>query len=585
MIRNLMRYGSLAGVLVGLAACDLDVSNPNDPGTAEVLATPADAEALLGSYYKRWHAGMYSSSINVDGMAAVQSFENYSSLANSCQNQRGPIPRPANNNSIGNSCSGEQSRVYFIQGEVARVASNILNQLNDPAFALGSAARKLRAQAFAEFLRGLSHGYVALTYDQGAVMTAGLAGDDPGVLVPYTEVMDAALVAFDNAIAHATASAAVTGVSDGFPIPTDWYPTTSTMDVPTFIRVVRSYKARFGANVARTPAERATPPLTGYGWPEIIADATNGITADHNNIMSTTGGPLNAWVGLWAGAGLWHQMPPFIIGMADQSGAYAAWSSVPLDSRGNVGSFFMVTADLRFPQGATRLAQQTDFNRTTCDAPSTRCKRYYVNRPSGSDQTTGSAWGISNYDYVMETRSWNLSGASTARNGPLVFIRKAEMDLLAAEGHIRAGNYPAAATLINNTRTAGMVAGVARGGGLAPVTGAANGGAALATGGDCIPLVPVNVGINGGTTACAGDLAGDRGIFEAMKYEKRLETQFSHFAAWFLDSRGWGDLPNGTPLYWAVPFQDLQARQAAIYDSPGTGGIAGSAQVNSTYGW
>ncbi len=580
MIRNLMRYGSLAGVLVGLTACDLDVSNPNDPGTAEVLATPADAEALLGSYYRRWHAGMYTGLGNVNGMAAVMSFENYSSLANNCQNARGPIPRPANDNSISNVCQGEQARVYSVQGEVARVASNILNQFNQPTFALGSAARKLRAQAFAEFLRGLSHGYVALLYDQAAIMYAGMPGDDAGALKPYTEVLDSAMVAFDNAIAHATAAGAVTGVSDGFPIPTDWYPTTSTMDVAGFIRVVRSYKARFRANVARTPAERAA-----VNWTAVIADATNGITADHDNVTSSTAGPFASWAGQWATRGLWHQMPPFIIGMADQSGSYAAWSAQPLDSRGSGGAFFLVTADLRFPQGATRAAQQADFLYTTCDAASTRCKRYYVNRPAGDDQTTGSAWGISNYDYVMETRSWNVSGASTARNGPLVFIRKAEMDMLAAEGHIRAGTYGAAATLINNTRTAGMVAGVARGGGLAAVTGVANGGPALTAAGDCIPRVPVSVGINGGTTACAGDLAGDRGIFEAMKYEKRLETQFSHFAAWYLDSRGWGDLPNGTPLFWAVPYQDLQARQVALYAGPGIGGPAGSAQVNSTYGW
>ena len=47
---------------------------------------------------------------------------------------------------------------------------------------------------------------------------------------------------------------------------------------------------------------------------------------------------------------------------------------------------------------------------------------------------------------------------------------------------------------------------------------------------------------------------------EAMKWEKRMETAYGHFLAWFFDSRGWGDLAEGTPLHFAVPYQELQAR-------------------------
>jgi hypothetical protein len=68
-----------------------------------------------------------------------------------------------------------------------------------------------------------------------------------------------------------------------------------------------------------------------------------------------------------------------------------------------------------------------------------------------------------------------------------------------------------------------------------------------------------------------------------MKYEKRIETAYTHFAPWFLDNRGWGDMPEGTPLHWATPYQDLQARQKPIYSIGGAGSPL--AHGASTYGW
>lgn len=564
MIRKLISYGALAGV-IALGGCQLDVQNPNDPETDRVLATPKDAEALLGSYYRRWHTAMYGSSINIDGMMAVMSFENYSSLANSCQNARAGIPRPANDNSISNVCQQEQNRVYSIEGEVSRVASNVLAQLNSTGFTIGSPVEDLRAKSFAEFLRGLSHGYLALFYDSAAVISVGMAGDDPGVLRGYMEVMDSAIVALDNAIVHASAAQAAGGTA----IPQSWIATTATLDMPNFTRLIRSYRARLRANVARNPAERAA-----VNWALVIADAQNGITADHDNITNTTTGPFSVWRDLWQSYGLWHQMPPWVIGMADTSGAYETWMSLPIDSRGSSGAFFMVSPDLRFPQGASRTAQQGDFAVTSCETAGSQCERYFVNRPAGSDQGAGLSWGQSNYDFVRY-HPWDIIGDGTSRNGRIVFFTRAELNLLEAEGHIRATNYGAAATLINLTRTAGMVAGAATGGGLNAVTGTVDGGL---SGPDCVPKVPVNATGAGGATFTCGSL------FEAMKYEKRLETIQSHFGAWFLDSRGWGDLPVGSPVHWAPPYQDLQSRKAAIY-STGSNTTGGGASGPSTYGW
>ena len=63
------------------------------------------------------------------------------------------------------------------------------------------------------------------------------------------------------------------------------------------------------------------------------------------------------------------------------------------------------------------------------------------------------------------------------------------------------------------------------------------------------------VGPNFNTVGCGK-------LLDAIKYEKYIETAFTNFSGWFLDERGWGDLPANSPTFWATPFQDC--RRAAI---------------------
>jgi len=556
MMRNLIRAGVLLA-FVGLGACDkqLVVTNPNSPNTGTVLGTPNDLESFLGSYYKRWHSGMYGSLANVWGMAAVQSFEDFSTLSNNCMGQRVGIPRAANDNSIGNGCAPEQLRVYQYENEVQRVASSVLAQLNASGYTLGSESQDDRAKAFAEFLRGISLGYLALVYDSSAVIDETTQANDPGTLKGYPDVMAAALDALQKAIDFTNASTK-SNTANGFPLPATWIPSTNSFTAPEFIKLVHSYAARFRANVARTPTERAA-----VDWTKVIADAQAGITADHDNITNTQTGPNDTWVAQWDGGGTWHQMTPFVIGMADNSGAYASWLAKPLDQRGP--DFFMTTPDLRFPQGDTRTAQQADFAVSSCGGASQVCKRYYVNRPAGADPGAQFGWGGSEYDFAR-FHSWRVKGDGTAQNGKMTFMTVAEINLLEAEGHIRKGEYAQAAALINKTRVKNGLPAITANDNTTPVPGGA----------DCVPKVPQPPSYN--TVACGN-------MMEALKWEKRVETQYTHFMAWFLDSRGWGDLPAGTGLQWPTPYSDLQVRNKAVYSLGG--GVNPASAVKGTYGW
>jgi hypothetical protein len=145
-------------------------------------------------------------------------------------------------------------------------------------------------------------------------------------------------------------------------------------------------------------------------------------------------------------------------------------------------------------------------------------------------------------------------------------MTRAEMDLLAAEGYIRTGDFAKAMDKINITRVGN--------GKLPPLAGITSLTQPIDNTGSCVPRVPQPPNF---TTAACGN------IMEAMKWEKRLETEMTHLGAWFVDSRGWGDLAEGTPVHFPVPFQEMDARARAAYNIGGVGGV--DAAPRGTYGY
>jgi len=236
--------------------------------------------------------------------------------------------------------------------------------------------------------------------------------------------------------------------------------------------------------------------------------------------------------------------------MADTAGSYDAWLALPLANR---APFLLRTPDKRFPAGADR-ATQTAVTGTGRGGTPAGSILYFRNRPPGED-TPAEPWGTWWYD---NWRSWAIR--ANGQNGPYVMFALVENDMLAAEGYIRAGNFAAAIPLINKSRTrAGLPAITV----INSLTDVVPGGSA------CVPRVPQPP--NYTTTACGN-------IFEAMKWEKRLETSMIGYGQWFIDSRGWGDLTQGTALEWPVPYQELFARTKPSYTTS-------AKAVKGTYGF
>ena len=558
--------GTLAqsiALAVALTACSessLVVGNENAPDVARVFATPAGVEAVVSKAFQQMHQGQYGTSDNLWTQSVTMAFESASNLGNFGMGTRGQLPRNPIDNSRGNSVEAGNFRDFDHLSRNARITANAIAALNafkDAQLSFPSNARHARARSFAFFALGFAYGNIALLYDSGAVVTPDVAltlaeGEVPD-FQSYSDVMEMALGFLDSALAIAASPDASQG-SDGWPIPGAWMGSTdpANISLTRWRQIVRSYKARFRAGVARTPAERED-----VSWTDVIADATNGIQSNLVVNLDPNGtGWSNAFMVQAAVSAGWHQMTPFIIGMADTSGAYEAWLATPLMSR---APFLIRTPDLRFPSGETRALQQAKTAAPSPGLPLYTAFPYFRNRLTGQD-TPADPWGTSFYDnfrfFAIRATPGNLA--------PFAIMTRAEIDMLAAEGHLRAGNIAAAAVLIDRYRVPAGLPSVA---GITNLTDPVPGGNA------CVPQVPQPPNFT--TTACGN-------IWEAMKWEKRMETAFTGYAQWFIDSRGWGDLAERTALQWPVPYQEMDARGQGFYNSAA---IPNNAAARGTYGF
>jgi hypothetical protein len=247
------------------------------------------------------------------------------------------------------------------------------------------------------------------------------------------------------------------------------------------------------------------------------------------------------------------------MGMADTSGTYDLWlaktmstTACPPPITGRC-PFVVVTPDKRLPQGNTQAAQLADTQPTSFTST-----RYFRNR--GTDQPGGDPLNISMYDY---RRSFGFFRSS--RNGPYPIMTRAEIQLLAAEGQLRTNTVPPAALRIDGSRVAK--------GRLPALAGVVTDTVSAVPGlGACVPRVP---------DAAQGFKKSKCGtIWDALKWEYRMETAYTGYGMWYFAARGWGDLPEGTAVSWPVPYQEMQVRGEPYYGLGGVTQVGGSGPGN-----
>ncbi len=555
---------ALAGPLAiaAVAACaehQLVVPNRNAPDQTRALATPSDVENLVASQFRVVHQNTDGDILNINAQTLCYGLESMSSLANADMANTCAIPRSGVNNTRGNASLVEKYSPYLNIYRAARSAAFGLGALNQSGFTFSPAsdAELARDKAFGYFTLGVALGDIALVYDSGAVVGAN---DDVKEAAPpfvgHDSLMRVAIAYLDTAQQLASASAPLSG-SNGFPLPSTWINGQSLTGGAsgTFVRLVRSWKARFRAGIARTPADRSA-----VDWAQVISDAQGGITSDFN-ITMVNGSPAWTYRPVQMDlAGTWHKMWGYVVVMADSSGYYSRYLANPVAC----SPCLVVTPDRRFPRGDHRESSgPADTGATGSQVQNSGCTANsclqlagtapypYLKCRRGSQDAGGASFalGFSMYDFYRFQWFFNAN-----RFGNIPTFTLAELNGLIAEGYIRLGQTARALPYINATRVpAGLPAitmtdTITR----VPGTDGTPGGAG------CVPKVPAPPGF---TSAICGN------VWEAMKWEKRLETAFTHWGAWWIDGRGWGDLPVNTPLEFPTPYQELDARGYPIYSA------------------
>lgn len=528
----------VAGALVftTLACQELHVTNPNNPDREVVVQSAVDVEALVATSFRRYFNLTHGTTPSVALANSADQFSGGFFDFGMQMSQR--EPREAINNDPTAPTSPNRvpiSTLYSIIGGLNIALQAI--QDRDLKIMEGQTDVTRRAQAFAKFVQGLSHAYAALVYDQSWLMTEdldleALAGEgqtaQQALIGPYPEVRDLALAQLNAALDLADQNEFVLpGGGAG-----EWFPGL-TLTNKEFARLIHTYIARTMVYWARSPAERAQ-----VDWDVVIQHIDQGVTADfapvgtpevfesvykHRSARQRTTIP-----------GDFMRVDYMVVGPADQSNRFIDWYNTPWTNRQPFSMQGVV--DKRIIKTPTAGCTSSLSNATTNEGSYIGC---HVATIWAADRGTGTR----TYYYFHR-----LGRLTSWQTGPLLIVPVSEMNLLKAEGLIRLGRADEAVPLINLTREAN--------GGLPPVTLA---------------------GVPGTAPACTPrKLNGDCGsLWDALRYEKRIEGLGVDGAVAHWDARGWQALVENTPIHYPIPGNELELMGMPMYTAGG--GQPGSA--------
>lgn len=517
------RAGAIAAV-VTLAGCmDLTVTNNNNPDRVRATQTSTDVETLISSTFQRWWPNVYSTTPTVMfGSMGYEFSTPFLCFAGQPMEQE---PRPAWNNSSGFTNANVSSTTWLNFYGVISLANDGLQAMNrgvhlgnlivsaDKKDTVGS--NDARARAFAKFMQGVAHGYLALMWDKAVILDEKVSVDTLAVPTysPYPEVMAAAIGMLKQSIAISDTST--------FTLPNaGWIPglTYTNKDLS---RLAHTFIARFETYVARSATERAA-----VNWADVIAQVDSGITADFAPIGSPTtisdsykqvAARVRTIPGDYMRGGYW------LVGPSDSTDGWKNWVATPVAQR--------VAFQLR-----------TQDRRVVGSGSATAAGSYFTYDPNISFYNPTRGTYLQSYYYYHRYGS-----GTTYNNGPLAAIGRTEMDLLKAEALVRLNRASEALPLINKTRLAN--------GQLPEITI------------DGPPDVPGCVPRK--TTGACGSL------WDALRYEKRIEGAGVDGQVAYWDARGWNTLAKNSFIQFPLPGRELEILQQPIYTYGGGG--AGSA--------
>jgi hypothetical protein len=508
-MKNLINI-ALLFCLVFSGCTDLEVPNTNAPDRDRALSNASDVEALLSSQFKTYWAMAQGPGDNVGSvslaLAAIAEVVS-SNSANDGTQDAGEMPPIATPNQMGYNWGLCWRAPWLKQNRALAAIRDGLLSIEEQGLVITEAQR---AQAFAKFMQGLFLGQIALLYDKGFVIDETVADVQTLELQAYGDVMKAALGYLAEARSIASANS--------FTIPSGWMGSKSYSN-EDLVRLTNSYAARFMAQIARTPAERAA-----VDWNAISTHVSNGIVEDFGVELDGPGGVWTSSLKSFSSENSSISLP--FIGPADQSGEYTSWENT--------------TASDRVP-----FEIDTDDRRIT-DGTATGPGIYVVYRDFFTNMATRGTYFLSNY-----SNQWWIDIGETGY-GFATDITVQEMQFLQAEADIRSGNAANALSIINGDRVA-----------IGELPAATVDGV---SGDRCVPRA---VGPLAKASGLSQGACGD--LLTTLVYEKRMAMVQVSTGSVYYDARGFGTLRTGRPLHLAIPVEDLELLGLEWYTFGGGG--------------
>jgi hypothetical protein len=500
-----------AATLLGAMACqELAVTNPNEPDRDRATQQPVSAESFVASSFRSWWPNGGHDDYPSWAFSTMAN-EITSGFADFGQLELSAEPRSGWNNSPVNARNDVAEEPWYdLYGTISAVNDALI--ATDSGLVVVDAQRTSRTRAVGKFMQGISHQYLAFYFDSAVVVDEKLALDT--ITVPrfqgYKDVSKAAIEQLDSAITWANRG-------PDFTLPVDsWL--FQAMTRAQFVRLANSFAAKALAQTPRTRAERAA-----VDWAEVIRRVDAGVQTDYAPVAQVDI-LFDDWKRLVARV---RTGPPsdfgrpsyWVLGPADSTQGFVNWVATPVANR---QPFQIRTKDRRIQaaSGPTAAGTYVGYNANNIFAVTRgtyRFSHYYFRRYG-----TGTTW---------------QTGAQPA-------ITVTEMNLLKAEALIRLNRAAEAVPLINLSRVAQ--------GSLPPVT---VDGPPDEPG--CVPRK-----LSG---ACGS-------LWDALRYEKRIEGLGVDGVTAFLDARGWQTLPENTVIHLPIPGRELGVLQREIYSYGGPGG-------------
>ena len=512
MNRKLTLPAVALAMMVGVSGCDLAVENPNEPDRDRALASPGDVETLIASSYQAfWGTTHYTTGAAM--FTNVQSNRHTSAWGNFGMNDQGREPREPLPNSTSYSYRANLADGWEEGYQTISAASDGLRAL-EAGLEIGGPGGpdNARAEAFAKFNQGLANCLLANWYDRAFQIdeTVDISGELN--LVDYNTMFTYAMGFLDEAEQIAR--------NNTFTLPDTWINGVAWSNTEMADYIV-SYKARCRSNQPRTPSE-----ADAVNWAQVAQDAANG-----SGTLVVTGLEQGPW---WDGLKVygmenstWHRQHMDWAGMADVSGEYQDWLTIPTAQR---QARFMQFVDQRYPPTNTALDQGL----------------YHMVNAGVSGRAERGTYRQSYYGDVPGTSGRH--GYDLAFFGPMNDMIPREMRLLEAEAAFRQGNIATTVAIVNETRVAN--------GGLPPVVD----GGTVPGGANCTPRKRYDA------AGTCGDLR------DALIYEHFEELFQLYGGMEFFHGRRFGILPSGTANHHPIPASDLEVLQLPVYTFGGPDG-------------